>query len=131
MKRCLIILACVAATLALTGIVSAQTNPAGKSLQGKSQVPVKKRVLGTVMSVDTVAKAIVVKSKEAAMTFEVNGTTRIKVDSRYCALAKVPTEARVTIIYMRHGDRKLALWVIAETTDQSNIGKQMIRPGRT
>jgi hypothetical protein len=127
-KKCLVLLACLVATLVLTGIVLAQTNPAGQTAQDKSQVPTKKRVLGTVVSVDPGNYSIVVKSKGAIIKFEVDEATTIKVDAKECQLADVPTDARITVLYKRHGNKKLAVWLMAETTARPGIGKQVTRP---
>lgn len=128
MKKSLIVLACVAATLALTGIVLAQTNPADETVVGKSHAPTKKRVLGTVLSVDPGADAIVVKSKGATIKFEVDAATKIKVDTKDCQLADIPTDSKITVLYIRDGKKKLAIWLMAETKDQQKIGKQVTRP---
>jgi uncharacterized membrane protein len=127
-KKYITLLVCLAATLALTGVVLAQTNPESQIMRDKSQVPTKKKVRGTVVSVDPGDYSIVVKSKGATIKFEVDEATTIKVDTKDCQLSDVPTDARITVLYKRHGNKKLAVWLMAETKAQPGIGKQVTRP---
>jgi hypothetical protein len=118
-KKIIILLACAALVLSLSGVaVSAQT----------SHAPQKDRMKGTVMTVDTVASVLTIKSKQATISFEVNDSTKLLLNGKQVKMSAIPVSSVATILYMRHGNMRLALWIMAETRQYSQMGKQQVRP---
>lgn len=88
---------------------STQSAPAAKAATTKPKPPM---MVGTVVSVDSVANTIVVKGKKTDVTFDVDPAAKIMMGKKAVKLTELPKDTKVSVVYMMDGTKKVAKSIV-------------------